>query len=125
MYEQPLKTLFKCRDEKLAYLMTSLREEGIPVLVYSDYPVKEKLKALEIRADGMYSALDREIMSLKPEPKGLIEILRQWELKPSEAVMIGDRDCKDGQAARNVGMDYIILEKKKGKRKLLYEQLWR
>ena len=125
MYEQPLKTLFKCRDEKLAYLMTSLREEGIPVLVYSDYPVEKKLKALEIRADGMYSALDKEIMSLKPEPKGLMEILRQWKLKPSEAVMIGDRDSKDGQAARNVGMDYIILEKRRGKRELLYEQLWK
>ena len=73
----------------------------------------------------MYSALDKEIMSLKPEPKGLMEILRQWKLKPSEAVMIGDRDSKDGQAARNVGMDYIILEKRRGKRELLYEQLWK
>ncbi len=123
MYEKPLETLMECRDEALVDLLNVLREQEILILIYSDYPVTDKLAALDIQADQTYSALDADIMSLKPDPKGLRTILSQNHFKPSEVLMVGDRMSKDGQAAINAGVDYIILEKSAAAREKLYDEL--
>lgn len=123
MYEKPLTTLVECRDEALVDLINAIRECGIPIMIYSDYPVEDKLNALDIKADQIYSALDENIMSLKPDPKGLQTILSENQFKPSDILMIGDRMSKDGQAAINAGVDYIILEKSATARERLYAEL--
>ncbi len=123
MYDQPLKMLMACRDEAIVDLIQVIREHEIEVVIYSDYPVTDKLKALDIQADQIYSALDEKIMSLKPDPKGLITILEDNHWKPSEAIMIGDRMSKDGQAAINAGVDYMILDKSATTREKLYAAL--
>ncbi len=123
MYEKPLSTLMECRDEALVDFINILREQGISVMIYSDYPVADKLRALDIPADKTYSALDEDIMSLKPDPKGLLKILSDNQFQPSDIIMIGDRMSKDGQAAINTGVDYIILEKSATAREKLYAEL--
>lgn len=123
MYEKPLELLMECRDEALVDLLNVIREQNIPIFIYSDYPVTDKLKALDLQADRIYSALDAEIMSLKPDPKGLQTILSQNHFQPSEILMIGDRMSKDGQAAINAGVDYIILDQSATAREKLYTEL--
>ncbi|HKM22742.1 MAG TPA: HAD family hydrolase [Lachnospiraceae bacterium] len=123
MYEKPLSTLTECRDEALVDFINAIHEKGISVMIYSDYPVTDKLRALDIQADKTYSALDENIMSLKPDPKGLQIIMSDNQYKPSDIIMIGDRMSKDGQAAVNAGVDYIILDKSATAREKLYAEL--
>lgn len=123
MYQKPLSTLTECRDEALVDFINIMREQGALIFIYSDYPVTEKLQALDIRADKTYSALDEKIMSLKPNPKGLQTILSDNRFAPSDIIMIGDRMSKDGQAAINAGTDYIILDRSATAREKLYAQL--
>ena len=123
IYENPLSALKKSKDEEIGRLMEALRAKGIQVLVFSDYPAEEKLAALELQADGIYSASDERLMELKPSPKGLLLIMQDFGLEPEELLMIGDRYSRDGMAAVNAGVDYLILEKQPRKRRPVYEKL--
>ena len=123
MYQVPLNLLPGCRDRLLTHLIEKLRKRGIQVFVYSDYPAEEKLRALGIPADHIFSALDPEIMCLKPDPKGLNHILSVTGFSPDQVLMVGDRDEKDGMAARNAGIDWLILPSAPKKRKKLLKEI--
>ncbi|QAT48431.1 HAD family hydrolase [Caproiciproducens sp. NJN-50] len=116
MLKAPLSHLYACRDRRLQKLIPELRGRGILVFIYSDYPAAEKLKALRLSADGCYCAADPEIRRLKPDPAGLRAILGKNELSPSDCLMAGDRFDRDGKAAENAGMDYLILPAGKGRK---------
>lgn len=116
MLEAPLKLLPAYRDEVMAMLIDRLHEKGIKVVVYSDYPVKDKLDALEITADACFTSADETIGCMKPDPKGLDVILKMLGLSAKDAVMIGDRYEKDGLAAEGNQMDYIIVSSSKKER---------
>lgn len=116
MQEAPLSLLPQYRDSVLADVMDNLRENKVIVAVYSDYPVLEKLKALQMKADYCFTAADSEINCMKPDKKGLEYILKVLNLKSDEAIMIGDRLEKDGQAAINNQIDYLILDSSKRRR---------
>ncbi len=116
IYDDPLSVLPKCADQKLADYIRSLQNQHIPVFIFSDYPIEEKLKALGITADGMYAPGDERKIALKPSPMGLKLILSDHGLDPKEVLMVGDRDVKDGEAARGAGVDYVILPRSVSKR---------
>lgn len=127
IYENPLSALQKSRDEAIAELIKKLKEKNLFVLIFSDYPVKEKLSALGLitLADGMYSAVDERLMELKPSPKGLKLIMEDFHLEASQILMVGDRFSKDGMSAVNAGTDYLILGKTKASRSVVYDKLFR
>jgi len=109
IYRAPLPYLKSCRDEALARLVRQLRARGIVTVAYSDYPVGDKLRAMEIEMDFVFAATDPEINCLKPDPRGLRAILQRLSLSASECLFIGDRDDKDGLCARQAGVGYVIL----------------
>lgn len=109
MFQAPLSHLYPCRDRQLQTLIPALRSRGIFVFLYSDYPAAEKLKALRLSADGCYCSEDPDILSLKPDPRGLRTILKKNGLSPSDCLMVGDRFDRDGKAAENAHIDYLIL----------------
>lgn len=121
MLEAPLKLLPPYRDEVLAELIKTLRSKKIPVVIYSDYPVENKLDALGITADACYTSADGRINSMKPDPRGIRVILEELGCDAQEAVMVGDRYEKDGLAAKENGVDYIIVSKKKKEREEMRE----
>ena len=116
MLEMPLRFLASYRDEILAGAVDRLREKNITVVIYSDYPVENKLRALGIRADACYTSADARIGSMKPDPKGIAVILEDLGCPASEALMIGDRYEKDGLAAAGCQVDYISVGKSRKKR---------
>ncbi len=120
IYKKPLKFIASCRDEKAAELFGILKKKHIGCYIFSDYPILEKLNALNLSADGYYAATDERLGVLKPDPKGLRLIMEDTGLKPSEILMIGDRDSRDAEAARRAGCDYIILSGSENKRKKQY-----
>ncbi len=113
IYDNPLSALPKCADPMLASYIRDLRQNQIPVLIHSDYPIADKLHALGLEADGMYAPGDERAIDLKPSPSGLLMILKDLDLSANELLMVGDRDEKDGESARRAGVDYVILRGKK------------
>ncbi len=116
IYDDPLSALAKTRDDKLIGWITKLRGAGRKVVVWSDYPTSDKLKALGVTADAEYSPEDKRISALKPSPEGLNIIMKDMDIACEDVLMIGDRQEKDGEAAAAANVDCIILERKVKKR---------
>lgn len=108
IYDNPLDLLGKYRNERLHSYIEGLQAAKIPVVIFSDYPIEDKIAALSIKPDGMYCPGDERNIDLKPSPMGLELILNDFALAPEEILMVGDRDEKDGEAARRAGVDYYI-----------------
>jgi phosphoglycolate phosphatase/putative hydrolase of the HAD superfamily len=108
MLERPLEHLRPCRYAKVAGFMAALRASGREVAVFSDYPAGEKLRALELAADLVVSAVDPEVDRLKPHPRGLHRVLELKGVAPRRALLVGDRDDRDGECARRAGISYLI-----------------
>lgn len=123
MYERPLAFIASCRDEEAARLMESLRERGIANYIFSDYPIEDKLKALSLSAEGYYAATDARIGVLKPDPKSLFLIMSEHGLKAEDLFVIGDRDSRDGEAARRAGCAFLILAKSRRERERQYRNI--
>lgn len=122
MFKAPLDLLPKYVDNVLRDDIKKLRQSGKKVIIYSDYPVEDKLKALSIEADGWYTSQDENIGVMKPDKKGIEVILKDMNVANEAAVMIGDRYEKDGLAAIANDVDYIILSSKKSERERISER---
>lgn len=123
MLELPLSVLPPYRDEILNTLLEKLKKNKKTIVVYSDYPVEDKLKCLGIEADFCYTSGDERIGCMKPDPNGLKVILGELHCDSADAVMIGDRYEKDGLAAEGNDMDYIIVSSSKRERGKLVD-MW-
>ena len=108
MERQPLPFLAACRYPHLDTLFAGLRGAGKRIAVFSDYPASDKLAALGLQAAPVVCATDAEVARLKPDPFGLLAILRQTGVPAQRALMIGDRFDRDGMAASRAGMRALI-----------------
>ncbi len=113
MENKPLNSLAKFRFPDLLPFMNWLLKNKIEIAYFSDYPTKKKLAALEVPSGLTVCATDAEVNKLKPDPQGLKIITQKLNLDPGDCLMIGNRDDRDGEAARRIGMPYLILEKTK------------
>jgi len=109
LFERPLKYLRLCRRPGIKELFSFLQEKGILIGIFSDYPVLEKIKALDLSSNMEACATDKNINRLKPDPKGLWILSNKMEVPVENCLFIGDRDEKDGECARRAGMPYLIL----------------
>lgn len=116
MEMRPLPYLRSCRLPGAAELFDTLRRASKTIAVLSDYPAEAKLKALALRADIVVSATDKDVRCLKPDPKGLLKVLDKAGVKPTRAVMIGDRYERDGEVAQRVGVQALLLARHKDDR---------
>lgn len=110
IYENPLSALAATKYDKVIGLIEKLRRDGKPVVILSDYPTEDKLKALGVICDASYSTTDERIGELKPSPKGLLVVMEDFKAEPSETLMVGDRDEKDGKSAAAAGCDYLNVK---------------
>jgi len=121
MINRPLLLLKTFRDKNLLAFLHDVQRYDIKVIIYSDYPVVDKLKVLDLMPYAAYSADD--LGCLKPSPEGLLEIIKKNKLVISDCLFIGDKYEKDGKCAKSVGMDYIILSQGIRKRRKYYDML--
>ena len=104
---RPLLQLAATAVPGAAELFARLGAVGAQVAVWSDYPVRDKLAALGLKADIMLSATDPELDRMKPDPRGLEMIMERAGSCARDTLMIGDRDERDGAAARALGVDFL------------------
>lgn len=90
-------------------LTATLQRHGIPHAILTRNarePARAMLQALGLTS---YSpVLAREDAPAKPDPAGILRICEEWEIQPSEAVMIGDFRF-DVEAGRDAGTSTILL----------------
>lgn len=120
IYDNPLDAVSKTKDNKLLEIIAKLKDSGKTVAIWSDYAADDKLKALGLECQYVYTAEDERVGELKPSPKGLNLIMNDLSMTADKTIMVGDRMEKDGEAAKAAGCDYLILSKNKNKR---YTQL--
>lgn len=116
IYENPIDALIASKDDTLLALIDKLKANGKTVAIWSDYEADDKLKALQLSTDYVYTAEQERVGELKPSPKGLKLIMSDLRVAKDKTIMIGDRMVKDGEAAKKAGCDYLILSKSKKKR---------
>lgn len=120
IYDNPLSAIKKTRDLEIINLIERLCQNNKKVVIWSDYKAVDKLKAIGLTINDVYTADDERVRELKPSPKAL-ELIKMDFLVPNDKIlMIGDRDSKDGEAARRASIDYIILPKDARGRKKCY-----
>ncbi|MEL7531398.1 MAG: HAD family hydrolase [Bacteroidota bacterium] len=109
MIDRPIKHLRAIQYAEASLLFEALREAGIKIAVFSDFPAEAKLKGMGLNADYIIDATQAEIDQLKPHPAGLKHLLALSGLKAQQCLFVGDRDDRDGEAARRADMAYWIL----------------
>lgn len=105
---KPLPMLGACRYPRVDELFTKLLQWGKQIAVFSDYPASAKLDALGLQASQIVCATDPHIGRLKPDPAGLVAIMRACGASPHRTLMVGDRADRDGEAARRAGTHALI-----------------
>lgn len=122
IYKNPIDAVSCSKDEKLLCVIKKLKEAGKKIVIWSDYFADDKLEALGVEADAVYTADDSERqIDLKPSDKALRLIMNDFNVSPDKVLMVGDRMEKDGLAAKSAGTDYIILKKTAKEREGVYE----
>lgn len=109
MLQGPGKLIHFFRSRKLIQELEQKMAEGKTVVVYSDYPVKEKIQAVNFIPDRAYDS--GGLNSMKPDPAGIKAALIRDGLYSNNCLVIGDRMDKDGELARNLGADALIRKR--------------
>ena len=99
------------RREEVIELAQIAHRMGLKTAIYSDYgAVEEKLEALKVDKkifDVWVTA--PELGGLKPSKKCAMQVLERLGAKPETTLFVGDRDEKDGAAARSVGAGFLLV----------------
>jgi FMN phosphatase YigB (HAD superfamily) len=109
---RPLRHLARYRYPQLPELFRGLRKHGKKIGIYSDYPAREKIEALELFADVIVCAGDQDIGVLKPHAKGLHLLMSRVAACPANTILIGDRPERDGVAAQAANVRALIRSRK-------------
>ena len=109
---RPLAHIRSCRYPHLDRIFAALKNQNKIIGIYSDYPAVEKLAAMELTADHIIAAGDREVGILKPHPRGLEILMQRAGAVPEETILIGDRPERDGGAARRARVMPLIRSNK-------------
>ncbi len=110
MIERALPAVRRWRREKILRAIEDHRRAGGLAIVYSDYPVEEKLRAMGLTVDHEFWSGDPIIDCLKPEARGLNNVIGRLRLLRAEILYVGDRDDRDGECARRAGVAYLDVK---------------
>ena len=91
--------------------LEQLKARGLKIVALSDHYSDAKLRALGVHTlfDSIYAA--EETGNLKPHPNGFLSVCTGESIQPEQLIHIGDRDETDGEGARSIGAQALILQK--------------
>ena len=110
LFDRALESVRRWKREKVLSAIEAHRRAGGVVIVYSDYPVEEKLSAMGLTVDFGYWSGAPSIDCLKPDPRGLNNVITRLNLDRAEILYVGDRDDRDGECARRAGVSYLDIK---------------
>ena len=100
-YKEAESTIFEGIDKLLKSLFNNKLEMAILTNNKSQY-AEEVLEKFNLSAYFNTVIGFNDVSEVKPNPEGILKILNKWNIKPSEAIFIGDMttDVKAGRAAK-------------------------
>lgn len=112
MEQEPLALIERYVRADLRPLLQEAKRRGLALGVVSDYPARDKLKAMSLLTyfDLIVTAQDSEVNAFKPSPRSLEVATRRLGVSRHQALYIGDRCEIDGAAAAAAGIDAFILK---------------
>ncbi len=113
MFVRPLRHLEQCRFSGSDVFVSELKQLGIAVAFLSDYPCRDKVRVLGFDPEDAHWAGDTHIGAMKPSPRGIALLSSRLGVGANDVIVIGDRDDRDGEAARRAGVDYLLKSRKK------------
>lgn len=113
MERRPLPRIGKSSVPGGQALFAALRARGTQVAVWSDYPVPDKLAALNLTADDQIWPGHDGLDAIKPHPAGLTLLMNRSGSAPGETLLVGDRQSHDGAAADAAGVDFLLRADRK------------
>ena len=109
---RPLSYIYFCRYKQAEPLFRVIAKNNKKIIISSEYPVEKKLNALKLFSDLNICSLDSSIDAFKPDPKNFVYAAENLNISPSHFLVIGDREDKDGNCARQSGMSFINIKNK-------------
>lgn len=107
MFRRPAKWIAAFRRRDLLQELEAFRLRGGRLALVSDYPIRGKIDQLALRFDVTVSSGEPGGPTrLKPDPEGYLAAARALGVRPEECLVIGDREDRDGEAARRAGMRF-------------------
>jgi HAD superfamily hydrolase (TIGR01549 family) len=113
IFQRPHKHMRWTRRGGVIRLLTRLAEREIQTGVLSDYPSRDKLRALGLadRFSVVLCTTDPDINAFKPHPRGFLRACEIWGLTPQEVVYVGDRPEVDAVGAAAAGLRAVIIRR--------------
>ncbi len=90
----------------------SLKEKGVLVGVFSDFPLFDKLGSMGLSRYVDFVASSEDVGFLKPSVHCFEYLLYNMDLKPDEVLYVGDSYSKDVVGAHNAGMNAVLVNAK-------------
>jgi HAD superfamily hydrolase (TIGR01549 family) len=112
---RPLKYLRSCMTRGCERLFSALHARQRLIGIWSDYPAEEKIRALGLRPDFIVSSEDADVKMLKPNPRGLHRLMDLAGVPAARTLMVGDREDRDGEAARRADVSAAIRSKRRSR----------
>ena len=111
MEQEPLPLLPRFVHDGVREFLRAARSRGLRLGVFSDYPAQAKLESMGLHEyfDVVLAAQDPAIGRFKPDPTGLRVTMQRLGASAQATVHVGDRPDVDATAARNAGVDCLIL----------------
>jgi phosphoglycolate phosphatase-like HAD superfamily hydrolase len=111
IFQKPLRYLLRYRLEGLAEWLAELRNRGVLLGVYSEYPAEDKVAALGLSFDAVVASTDPEVDAFKPNPKGIQVLLSRLKVSPERTLFVGDRLDRDKPCATAAGVSFLHVGK--------------
>jgi HAD superfamily hydrolase (TIGR01509 family) len=108
IHDRPLKHLPALRFNLAPALFNLLGSYEISRAVVSDLPAETKLAALGLEPDFVTDSTHPAVNALKPDPAGFLHAAAQFDCSPENCLVVGDRPDKDGLAAEQAGMRFLL-----------------
>ena len=110
MFIIPIKYIRLFQNKKLIKIINKMYDLNKKIIIYSDYPIKDKISVLDIKYHYLFSAEDKIIGCMKPDNRGLINIIKLIKIDNETILYIGDNEDLDGECARNTNVDFINVK---------------
>lgn len=111
MFEYPLFLIDKYKNEELLAFIQTEQEMGKIIIVYSDYPVEQKLECLNVKPDYIFYPGLNGVKEMKPSYTTMEHILKTVNLNPEDILYIGDRMDRDGESAKLLNISFMLVHK--------------
>ena len=110
MFQAPLDIIKSCSYQNVISYINEQHHNRKKVIVYSDYPATEKLKAIGMEYDLVFAFGADGIDEQKPSLQIMKAIVSKSGYTADQLLYVGDRDDRDKVSAELVNMPYCDIQ---------------